>query len=580
MKSLFPALVFLLAAPASAASLHVDFSKTFKPVDHAASGSLYGIAGENWPVDQWIAGISPTNFTQMAPGGGQLPNGESAPVGDALVVAPIASRHGATVTVRLPDVFPSFPYIWQGDAFWTAAVDRMIRAVVAANPPNIYAYEIWNEPDWNWKPEWGDFDAMWARTYGQIRGIDPARRIMGPSASKWDEAWMLRFLTNAIASRSVPQVVSWHELEPGAEGSVAAHVEAYRSLEQDLGIGPLPISINEYGAVRDAAVPGALARMIARLERAGVDTADLAFWHRPGRLADLLTPTAGGTGPARNAQPTGAYWLYKWYGEMAGEMVAVIPEDGSGRTLDGFASIDAASRTARIIVGGEAGQLEVAIDGLQHFGPTATAEVFATHWTGTDGASPAPDALFKRDLAITDGAATLALPEADANDAYLIVLTPPADAAPFATSPRPFTLRLEAEDAQRMGARPFLVSMATSNFFANMVSGKGYVGLLDRKQTWLKFTTEVPATGRYRLRFSYSNGLNAAASYRLVVNGQSSLIVFPPTQGRELFGRVEIAADLTAGTNEIRLEAGPDSPKGSLLPSLLEIDYLDVIAAN
>ena len=42
----------LLAAPALAADLSVAVDAPFKPVDHAASGSLYGIAGEGWPADK------------------------------------------------------------------------------------------------------------------------------------------------------------------------------------------------------------------------------------------------------------------------------------------------------------------------------------------------------------------------------------------------------------------------------------------------------------------------------------------------------------------------------------------------
>jgi len=160
-----------------AAEIRVDISAPFKPVDHAASGSLYGIAADGWPADKWIAGVHPKNFTQMAPGGGQKPNGEPAPVGDALIVAPVAARQGATVTIRMPDMFPSFPYIWQGEDFWFRSVDAIARATVASHAPNIYAYEIWNEEDWNWQPQWGDFDDIWARTHKAIRAIDPERRI-------------------------------------------------------------------------------------------------------------------------------------------------------------------------------------------------------------------------------------------------------------------------------------------------------------------------------------------------------------------------------------------------------------------
>jgi len=223
LRSLFAAALLAVYVPqaASAATLAVDASAPFKAVDHAASGSLYGLAAEGWPPDSFIAAIRPKNFTQMAPGGGQLPNGETKPVGDALVVAPIAARAGASVTIRMPDTFPEFPYMYRGDADWLERVDAMVRATVAANPPNIYAYEIWNEPDWTWKT--GDFDAFWATTFKAIRAIDPDRRILGPSLSIWNEAWMRRFLTAAKASGTLPQIICWHELDPTVANDLEAH---------------------------------------------------------------------------------------------------------------------------------------------------------------------------------------------------------------------------------------------------------------------------------------------------------------------------------------------------------------------
>src|SRR3569833_3593 len=189
LRTLSAALLLTVYVPqaAVAATLTVDAASPFKAVDHTASGSLYGIAAEGWPPDRFIAAIKPKNFTQMAPGGGQLPNGETKPVGDALLVAPIAARAGASVTIRMPDTFPEFPYMYRGDDDWLRRVDAKVAATVAANPLNIYAYEIWNEPDWTWKS--GDFDALWATTYKAIRAIDADRRIMGPSLSTWNETW-------------------------------------------------------------------------------------------------------------------------------------------------------------------------------------------------------------------------------------------------------------------------------------------------------------------------------------------------------------------------------------------------------
>jgi hypothetical protein len=324
--------------------LAVDVSKPYKPVDHAASGGLYGLADDGWPPDRWIAPVRPKMFTQPPPGATHRPNGEPAPVGDTLKVWRVAQRHGATVTIRLPDIFPTFPYQWQGDEYWYAQVERIVRATLASGAGNsrrdlasganaIYGYEIWNEPQWTWNPAWGDFDEMWARTYRLIRSIDPDTPIIGPSHDRDYENGMRQFLTTAVASGTVPDIISWHELGTDRGVDIEARVQGYRALERELGLAPRPISINEYGAPRDAGVPGWLARFVARLERAEVDTANLAFWHKPGRLSDLLVPVGGGSGPAFEAQPTGNYWLFKWYGQMSGTMVETTPPSRAGRYI-------------------------------------------------------------------------------------------------------------------------------------------------------------------------------------------------------------------------------------------------------
>jgi hypothetical protein len=128
----------------------VDVAQRVKPADQAASGSLYGLAEEGRPPDALIAPLKPKNFTQMAPNGGQLPNGETQPTGDALKVAPIAARHGATVTVRMPDIYPNFPYRWVSWEDWLDKVRQQVGDRLASGASNIYAYEIWNEPDWTW----------------------------------------------------------------------------------------------------------------------------------------------------------------------------------------------------------------------------------------------------------------------------------------------------------------------------------------------------------------------------------------------------------------------------------------------
>jgi hypothetical protein len=92
------------SAKASATTtLVVQANKVLHAVTHVASGGLYGLGSDTTPADSMVIPLHPKTFTQMAPGGHQLPNGETTPGGDALVVAPKAARAGAKVIIRMAD---------------------------------------------------------------------------------------------------------------------------------------------------------------------------------------------------------------------------------------------------------------------------------------------------------------------------------------------------------------------------------------------------------------------------------------------------------------------------------------------
>lgn len=249
-----------LGAPAHAAAtasttLVVNANQPFRSVTHVASGSLYGLANASTPADSLVTPLHPNTFVQMAPGGSQLPNGEPAPAGDALVVAAKAANAGAKVIVRMPDWYPNFPYKWVSWSNWLSAVDTQIASVKSSGAGNIEAYELWNEPDWTWDTtNAGSFDAGWVTTYQEVRAKDATTPIDGPSYSAWNLSWMTQFLTYAKAHNAVPDIVSWHELQ-GAQ-NIAADVAAYRNLETSLGISPRPIAIEEYGTTSEVGVPG------------------------------------------------------------------------------------------------------------------------------------------------------------------------------------------------------------------------------------------------------------------------------------------------------------------------------------
>jgi hypothetical protein len=158
---------------------------------------------------------------------------------------------------------------------------------------------------------------------------------------------MTTFLTDAKASGTLPDIVSWHELQ-GAQ-NIAADVAAYRALEASLGISPRPIAIEEYGTTSEVGVPGAMAGYIAKFERAGVHDAEMAFWNHYGTLGDTLTDTG--------AAPNGAYWLDKWYGDMSGHMVVTTPPAQTG--IDGAAAVNSAGNQISVLFGGGSGPSSV-----------------------------------------------------------------------------------------------------------------------------------------------------------------------------------------------------------------------------
>src|SRR5439155_777694 len=88
-------------------------------------------------------------------------------------------------------------------------------------------------------------------------------------------------------------------------------------------------------------------------ERAGVNNAELAFWNHYGTLGDTLTDTGG--------SPNAAYWLYRWYGQMSGNMVTVVPPGTAGSGLDGAASVNSAGNQVTVIFGGGSGSGTLAV---------------------------------------------------------------------------------------------------------------------------------------------------------------------------------------------------------------------------
>jgi hypothetical protein len=405
----------------AASTLVVKANQPFRSVTHVASGGLYGLDTAAVPADSLVEPLHPNTFVQMAPGGKQLPNGEPAPGGDSLVVAPEAAKAGAKVVVRMPDWYPNFPYVWVSWSNWLSAVDTQVKAVLASGDSNISAFELWNEPDGTWNTSAaGSFDAGWARTFNEVRADDSSAVIQGPSYSHFSASLMTTFLTDAKTSGTLPNIISWHELSGAA--SIASDVASMQSIESSLGISARPIAIEEYGTPSQVGVPGGLVGYIAQFERAGVNNAELAFWNHYGTLGDTLTDTGG--------SPNAAYWLYRWYGQMTGNMVTVVPPGTAGSGLDGAASVNSAGNQVSVIFGGGSGSTAVTVSGLgSAFGATAHVVLEQTVSTGRTTAVAGPQIISSGNFMISNGTITVPVSSMNSANGYHVAVTPGGSAA-------------------------------------------------------------------------------------------------------------------------------------------------------
>ncbi|MCO5995814.1 RICIN domain-containing protein [Actinoallomurus rhizosphaericola] len=395
----------LAATPAHAATtLVVNANQVLRPVTHVATGSLYGLANASTPADGLVEPIKPNTFVQKPQGGKQQPTG------DILTVAPEAARAGAKVVDRLSDLYAGWPYQFSWSN-WFSLVDQQIAQVKASGITNLAAYALWNEADGTWSSSNGTFEDFWTKTYREVRSKDATTPIQGPSFSD-NISDMQNFLKNAVATNTVPDILAWHELSNSAK--IAGDVANVTTIEKNLGISPRPIAIEEYAAPSEVGIPGPLVGYIAKFERLGIHDAELAFWNQSGALGDLLTGQGG--------SPNGAYWLYKWYADMSGQMVVTTPPAQTG--IDGAAALNSAGNQLSVIVGHGSGDSAVTINGLGTFGSTVHVKVEYTPSPGRTVAVSGPSTLAESNYTVTNGSITVPISNMNANYGYHLVVTP------------------------------------------------------------------------------------------------------------------------------------------------------------
>jgi len=517
-------------ASAAGNTLVVDAGSVLRPVTHVAAGALYGLSSEIKPGSSQLDPLHLNQFTQppanslQAGGVGSVPNIKNTMIGA-----------GAQTYERMVDIYPDAPYKWVSWDDWTSKVTTMVNARLAdTNLTNVNGWELWNEPDNTWDTTHaGLFTDGWARTYNLVRSLDSITPIVGPSKSNYDHNFTLNFLTAAQASKTVPDVISWHELSDGWL-NIQAHINDYRAIETSLGISPRPISINEYAFLDQVDVPHNDLHYMSAFERGGVANADRAFWFEAGTIDGLLY----------NGAPTGTYWLYKWYGDMAGNMLPVTASGG----LDGVASYDSSRKIINVIFAGDAGTNSVNVQNLGALGSTVRVVLSYTPSSGRSANVTAPSLISTTNYTVTGGAITVPVTGMDNTGAYQLVITP--QTGPSSSWQQVY----EAENATVVNGIRY--SSATA-------SNAGYVGHIDgtgdaRSDSFIDFIVNAPTTGTYNMSIKYANGGTSPSTQGLAYNGGPwSTVTYPVTGGWGVFGTPVVKSlSLTAGYNVIRLAKG------------------------
>ncbi|MFJ2213861.1 CBM35 domain-containing protein [Streptomyces sp. NPDC101062] len=539
----------------AAQRLTVDLAAPEGKVMLGANGALYGLGDDGVPSDAALAPLKVTSVSQKPEGGAQHPNG------DAISVSKSFFRNGGTdVLVLMQDMYAKWPYEDLGIDDYLTKVDRITADIAAAPNSERFVYVPFNEPDQIWynlgvadqatyQANRDRFLKDWKTVYQRIRAVDPDARIAGPNESSYHTRLLTDFLTFAKRENVLPDVTTWHELGPSSLRDFQAHHDTYRSIEKSLGIGPLPVNIDEYANRRDLSVPGQLVQWVSMFERNKV-FANQAYWDAAGNLSGNVVHTN---------IPNGGWWFFRWYAGMTGRTVKVTPPSANTvDTLQGLASLDTARRQAQVLLGGSAGDADVAVRNVDPkvFGTSVTATVAEAAWSGYEGQHATPRVLSRTKLNVAaDGTVTVPLTGLDQMSAYRILLTPAGSGTP-ATAAVPWSASYEAESARITGGQVYTQgTVANANGYA--ASGTKDVGSLNTAASKVDFTVDVPAGGTYDLSVLYGNQSGAPATQTLSVDGGAARTVgYPSTQNWLYRGKQDVTVELTAGRHTVTLAKG------------------------
>jgi hypothetical protein len=580
------------AVPAHADSatdpLAVDFARSTGAFRGGATGTLYGFGDDGAPTQALIDGAHITNTSQKAPYGTQHPSGDALKVEDGFF-----HKYGKDMYIYVQDYYPDWSYNGgrrpgddrtynQADGTWTAqpngvwdyleVVEFVAEAVATRSArPQDYVFIPFNEPDGgNWYPDWAtqkdQFLTDWTAAYRKIQevyarhGLGHAR-IGGPGDTRWQPERSADILTYAKANNVLPDIFIWHELGIDNLRTFRSHAADYRKLERDLGVGPLPVNITEYGMLRDMGTPGQLVQWLSIMEDLKVD-GQTAYWNYAGNFSD---------NSARTNSANAGWWMFKWYGDLAGSRTVKVtpPALNTVDTLQGIGAVDTRNKRATVLFGGGSKPVALHLSGLDKrtFGSRVDVEVREITLSGAEGVHGTPRVV-KALRGVPADRLDLVVPTYDRYAAYQVLITPRQDRA--VTTDPVWQAGVEAEKTTLTDATVYQQDPLSGGGWKFLASGGYDVGSFNKPTSRADWTVTVPRTGRYR--FQVIGGTpGTPGRHALFVDGTDAATVqytadlaLTSYQKWQYRGSAEVTVPLTAGTHVLSLRSSRDGV--SVLP--------------
>lgn len=436
------------AAPAAGPTVTVNLSSLGKTAVPVGTGFLYGLSQDgSGPADTLMSPLRPVLFRgggARIAGHGWLGDGYAAgngyrvrvnsAIGQARRVT--AAPYNATYHLLVSDVWGAdteqpdntvYPCDNGDCSNWQAFLRQLVGDVRASGVH--VSYDIWNEPDgtgfWKRGVNSAQYFQMWDTAVRTIRAADPAASIVGPSYSGYNSTWLGQFVTHARDNGTLPSVLNWHfGTDPAADAADAENIE------RTAGVGPLPLTINEY-LFNDQQNPGYLTWYLSRLATSNVTGAAHAIWSNCCTAGTLDTVLTGGS----SQQPTGEWWTYRAYAALTGKLAAVTTTDPATTAI---AAADQGAARAGLLLGtssGQTGAATVRVTGIPSW-LTAGGSVWVSVQRIPDSEPlSAPVTVSNSQVGVSGGAITVPVNRITGSDAYSVVLTPQRQNPPGSDQP-------------------------------------------------------------------------------------------------------------------------------------------------